>query len=74
MERVFKLNIYSFIIALIIGLIYIHISTPKPRAIIKYPTPYNTNKLVYKNVDDNCYKFKYTEVECSKTAIDQPLV
>lgn len=73
-EKRFKFNIYAFIIAFIFGIFYVYVTAPKQRLIIKYPTPYNANKVVYKNVDDLCYKFKSEIVECDKKSIPQPIV
>lgn len=70
----FRLNIISFVIAFIIGMIYVYINAPEQRLIIKYPTPYNVNKMVYKGLSDDCYKFKAKEVKCTQNAIEQPII
>jgi hypothetical protein len=74
MEKVFYLNIPVFIIAFIGGLIYVYITLPKPKAIIKYPTPYNFNKYTYKGLSDDCYKFKAKEVKCTSNTLPQPII
>ena len=48
-KKVFKFNFIAFFIAFFLGLTYVYLSVPKQRVIIKYPTPYNANKLIYKN-------------------------
>jgi len=53
---------------------YVYIAAPKPKIIIKYPTPYNANKIVYRNDNDICYKYKVDEIKCSDNAIDQPII
>lgn len=73
-NRHFSLNIFSFFAAFLIGLLYVYIDTPKTRNIIKYPTPYNANKMVYKGLTNECYKFKATEVKCKPNAIPQPII
>ena len=73
-EKVFKFNILSFFMAFILGVFYVYISSPKPRIIIKYPTPYNVNKLLYEGESGECYKFKIEEVKCTKDAIPQPII
>lgn len=70
----FSLNIIAFVIAFLIGLFYAYIDVPKERIVIKYPTPYNTNKMVYKGLNDECYKFKAIEVKCTQHAIPQPII
>lgn len=74
MTKRFTLNIIAFILAFLFGLFYIYIDTPKERSVIKYPTPYNVNKMVYKGLNDDCYKFKATEVKCTPQAIPQPII
>lgn len=57
---------FYFFIALFIGLFIAYISTPVPDIIIKYPTPQNAGKIVYKDDSDVCYKYKAEEVSCPK--------
>jgi hypothetical protein len=71
----FRFNIFAFIIAFSIGILYVYISTPKPVVIIKYPTPYNANKIVYRNPNSEmCYKYEVEEVKCSQNTIEQPII
>lgn len=53
-----------FFIALSIGLFFAYISTPQPDIIIKYPTPDNAGKVIYKDKAEVCYKYKAQEVSC----------
>jgi len=48
--------------------------TPHRRAIVKYPTPYNAGKIVYKDeTDGTCYKYKAQQTDCPvKGAVPQP--
>lgn len=73
-EKKFKFNILAFFIAFLLGMIYVYISAPKPKIVIKYPTPFNVNKLVYKSDNDLCYKYNVEEVKCTKEAIDQKII
>ena len=73
-QKVFKFNVFAFIIAFAVGILYVYISTPKPKMIIKYPTPYNVDKIVYKNENDVCYKYQVEEIKCTDKAIDQPII
>jgi hypothetical protein len=73
--KTFNFNIFAFIIAFAIGIFYIYVSTPKPKVVIKYPTPYNANRIVYKHNDTNtCYKYMAEEVKCSDKTIEQPII
>lgn len=74
MEKKFSFNLFYFFIAFIAGIFYVYLDSPKPRIIIKYPTPYNTEKLTYKGLGDDCYKFNVNEVECTKGALHQPII
>jgi len=69
-----KIHIIPLILSFIAGIFYVYINSPKPRLIIKYPTPYNSGKYTYKSLSGECYKFKSKQVECNKEAIDQPIV
>jgi hypothetical protein len=73
-ERTFKFNFLAFIVAFGIGILYVYLSAPKPKIIIKYPTPYNVNKVVYKNENDICYKYNAEEINCNDKAIMQPII
>jgi hypothetical protein len=57
---------FFFFIALFFGLFIVYISAPKPDIIIKYPTPDNAGKVVYKDSAENCYKYKAEQVKCPK--------
>jgi hypothetical protein len=73
-KKSFKFNILAFVIAFALGIFYVYFSSPAQNIVVKYPTPYNSNKIVYKGLNDECYKFKTKEVKCTDKAIDQPIV
>ena len=73
-EKQFAFNFLAFFIAFSIGMFYVYIDTPKPRMIIKYPTPYNAENIVYKGLTGDCYKFRMQEVPCTEDAIEQPII
>jgi hypothetical protein len=73
-EKKFAFNFLAFFTAFSIGMLYVYIDTPRPRMIIKYPTPYNAENIVYKGLSGDCYKFKMEEVKCTKEAIEQPII
>jgi hypothetical protein len=58
------INITAFFIALSIGLFFTYIFSPEKKIIIKWPTPENADKLVYKDYSDLCYKYNANEVAC----------
>lgn len=53
-----------FFIGLIIGIIFTYFTVPEADYIIKYPTPDNAGKIMYKDSNGVCYKYKATEIEC----------
>jgi hypothetical protein len=58
------INPLAFFIALAIGLFFTYIYSPKKKIIIKWPTPENAGKLIYKDYSDLCYKYKANEIPC----------
>jgi len=73
-KKVFRLNIVAFLIAFVIGLVYVYINVPKPKIVVKYPTPYNSDKLTYMGLSGECYKFKSEQVACTDDVFQQPIV
>ena len=73
-NKVFKLNIVAFLLAFVVGMIYVYLNVPKPKIVVKYPTPYNSNKLTYMGLSGDCYKFKAKQVACTEDAFQQPIV
>jgi len=72
-EDTFKFNYLAFILAFAFGILFVYLSAPKQKIVIKYPTPYNVDKVVYRNQNDICYKYKLEEIKCSDNAINQPI-
>ena len=73
-NKVFKLNLVAFLVAFVVGMVYVYLNVPKPKVVIKYPTPYNSGKLTYMDLSGNCYKFKANQVTCTEDAFQQPIV
>lgn len=74
-----QLDIYdtlAFLVGLTIGIFLTYIYKPPPQIIIKHPTPENTNKIIYKNNDGSCYKYKATEVKCENydVILEHPVI
>lgn len=53
-----------FFISLFIGLLLTYSTTPPPEIVIKYPTPENAGKIIYKDNANNCFKFLSEQVDC----------
>ena len=60
------INPLAFFIALAIGLFLTYIYSPPKKIIIKWPTPENAGKVIYRDSDntESCYKYKANEVSC----------
>ena len=58
--------------SLAIGLFLNYILSPEQKVIYVYPTPENSNKILYKDQVDNCYKSKPTIVKCNNDAKSIP--
>jgi hypothetical protein len=59
-----KINFTVFIIAFAIGLFFCYIITPAPELVIKFPSPYNAGKVVYRDKADSCYIYNADKVQC----------
>jgi hypothetical protein len=66
-----KIQPLYFIIAFAIGLLYCYISKPKPKVVLKFPSPVNAGKITYKDNDGTCYKYKADQESCP---IDKSLI
>ena len=60
------LDIRYFIASFAFGMLIIYTTTPQPEIIIKYPTPENSGKIIYKDDAGVCYKYRAEEIECPK--------
>lgn len=71
------INPYYFFISFVLGMFFVYILAPSPQVIMKFPTPYNAGKVMYKDKNDTCYVFKAEIKECpmDKSLIkSQPIV
>jgi len=63
-------NPIVFLISLCIVIFFVYIITPPPKVIVKYPTPENSGRIVYKDEAHNCFKIISKEVNCPKNKKD----
>ena len=59
-----NINFFYFILAFAVGLFFCYILTPAPEVILKFPSPQNAGKIVYKDKSDTCYTYRADNVEC----------
>lgn len=61
---------FYFLVALAVGLFFTYVFTPLPELVFKHPTPDNSDKVIYKDDTDMCYKYYVQEVDCPKSGIE----
>lgn len=64
------INPLYFFIAFAIGIFLTYIMNPPQKIVYKYPTPENTGQIIYRDLANNCYKYKATKVKCPSNYID----
>ena len=68
------LSLKCFFISFCIGMFVVYITVPLPEIIIRYPTPHNAGKIIYKDNADMCYVYDARETKCpSEGVIQTPL-
>jgi hypothetical protein len=55
-----------FLVSLCAGLFYTYVTAPEPKIIYKYPTPFNSGKVLYQDDNKVCYKYKIQKASCPK--------
>ena len=53
-----------FLIGIVAGIIASYVIKPEKRVIVKYPEPGKADKLVYRDTNGVCFKFKTEPVNC----------
>ena len=67
-----KLDPLAFALSLGFGLMVVYMTAPRPRRVIKFPSPINAGRVVYKDARKGCYVYDKKKVECDETALLQP--
>ena len=69
------LDPFAFVVSFGVGILLVYAMNPKPELVVKFPTPLNSGKAVYRDESSECFKYKYEEVDCdtySHVALGQP--
>jgi hypothetical protein len=66
-------NPFYFILSFAIGLFIVYIFHPPPQVVVKFPSPYNVGKIIYKDKHESCYAYKAVPQSCDTNTIPQPL-
>lgn len=61
-----KIRPLYFFVAFGVGLFMCYILAPKPEIVVKFPSPYNAGKVVYKDKADNCFVYNSSNIECPR--------
>jgi hypothetical protein len=71
-----RLNPFAFLLSFCIGIFYVYLSEPPKKIIVQHPKP-NDDSTIYRDDENNCYKYKTIEVKCPSDRsliLDHPLV
>lgn len=68
------INPFAFVVAFGVGLLLTYTVVPAPSVVVKFPTPYNAGRVIYKAEDRNCYKYRADEVACPLNSPEKDLV
>ena len=59
-------RLLPFLIGIVVGVIAIMFVKPEKTVVYKYPNPEGGEKIVYKDKNGICYRYKATKVDCDK--------
>lgn len=60
------LELFPFLIGLVVGLFIVYILKPAPVVITKYPNLENTENIVYHDRNGTCFQYETKPVDCDK--------
>ena len=55
-----------FFAAFAVGLLFCYLTTPAPEVVVKFPSPFNANQVVYKDKSDGCFMIGAEHVPCPR--------
>lgn len=64
---------FYFFLSFAAGILVVYVMTPPPEIVLKFPSPYNAGKVVYKDKSDTCYHYEAIAVDCEAHATPQPI-
>lgn len=59
-----KIHPLYFFLAFAVGLLMCYATSPKPEIVLKFPSPYNAGRVIYKTSANSCYKYDASKVAC----------
>ena len=71
-----NINVKYFLMAFALGLLGCYMFTPPPQVVVKFPSPHNAGKVMYRDGNDTCFMYRADRVSCPrdrKQIRDQPI-
>lgn len=72
-----KINLKFFLISFAVGLLVCYVMAPAPEVVVKFPSPFNAGKVLYKDKAGTCFMYKADRSTCPKdraSVKDQPIM
>jgi hypothetical protein len=58
-----------------IGMFLVYIVAPPPEIVLKFPSPYNAEKVLYRDKSNTCYRYHSEKVSCTSGNVKpQPIM
>jgi hypothetical protein len=73
MKLLNKIRPVWFFLSFGVGLLVCYMFTPPPPVVVRFPSPNNAGKVLYRDDEDNCYAYKADAVECTSKSKEQPI-
>lgn len=61
-----KFNSLALILSFTVGIIYMMFTVPRPKIVVKFPTPDISDSEIFNTAQGSCYKVATKEVSCPK--------
>jgi len=74
MQQAFQFRWVWFLVSFSAGILYVYLARPSIPVILKYPTPINAGKIVYKDSTGKCYVYAVKSVTCTPDVTEQNIV
>ena len=55
-----------FFAAFAVGLLVCYLVTPPPEVVVRFPSPFNADQIVYRDKSDGCFKIGAEQVPCPR--------
>ena len=68
------IDLHFFVASFALGLLLVYCTTPPAQIVNKFPSPANAKHTIYRDGSESCYRYDVQDVECSKDAVDQPIM